>query len=150
MDPTVRAIAVAAAPAPNMAKRITQTTSLSEAWKGRKDIYNKLYLHFLKKKVGKRADKNERRYHLLFTAYLLTKDKFVNVMSKHGAGWEETGVCGRHDSGRHRTQSHKRHSGWCEVLKHHRKDQCFVEVNRSRLVGDVTTGWLIEISLGPI
>jgi len=71
-------------------------------------------------------------------------------MSKHGAGREETGVCGRHDSGRHRAQSHKRHSGWCEVLKHHGKDQCVVEVNRSRLVSIVTTGWLIEVSLGPI
>ena len=52
-----------------------------------------LIFPFLRKKVGKRDDDNERRHNLLFTAYLLTKDKFVNVMSKHGAGREETGVC---------------------------------------------------------
>ena len=104
----------------------------------------------LGEKVGKRADSKERKHRLSFIAYLLTKDEFVNVMSKHGAGREETGVCRRHDSGRHRAQSHKRNGGWSEVLKHHGKDQCLVKVNRSRLVACVTTGWLIEISLSPI
>ena len=148
MEPTVRAIAVAAAPAPNMAKRITHTTSLSEAWKDRK--YFIINLSSLFEEERWRADINESRHQVLFTAYRLTKDKFVDVMSKHGAGWEEAGVCWRHDSGRHCTQSHKRHSGWCEILKHHGEDQCLVEVNRSCLVGYVTTGWLIEVSLAPI
>lgn len=72
-----------------------------EVWKGRKDIYNKFYFYFLKKKVGKRVDKNECRYYLFFMVYFLMKDKFVNVMSKYGVGWEEIGVCGRYDSGRY-------------------------------------------------
>ena len=101
----------------------------------------------LGEKVGERADNNDRRHRFLFVSYLLTKDKFVNVMSKHGAGREETGVCGRHDSGRHSAQSHKRHSGWCEVLKHHGKHQRLVKIRG--LVSSVAR-WCKEIGLGPI
>ena len=91
------------------------------------------------------------RTHARYTIlYLLSKDEFVNVMGKHRAGWEHTGISGRHDGSRHSTQTNEWHSCWCEVLKHHGKDQSFIDIYRGCLVCNVTLRWFVERSLGPI
>ena len=84
---------------------------------------------------------------VFWISYLLPEDRLVNVVSKHCAGRQKTGVSGRHDSRRHSAQAYKRYSCWSEVLKHHGKDQRLVKCNN--LICPVA-GWLKEGGLLPV
>lgn len=54
--------------------------------------------------------------------YRLPKSKLVNISCKHGAGWEDGGVCGWHHSGRHRPQTKERDERRTEMLQDNGQD----------------------------
>ena len=83
-------------------------------------------------------------------SYVLSEDKFVNVMRKHWAGWYKTGVSRRHDSSGHSAQTHKRHRCWSEILKHHGKDHRLVKGDSRSLIGDIAFRWCIKRCLCPV
>lgn len=101
------------------------------------------------KERTRRVSRNQA-WELILKPYLLSEDQFVNVMGKHGAGREHTGISGRHDCSRDSTQTNEGHSCWSEVLKYHGKDQSLIDIYWGCLVGDVTHRWFVERRLGPI
>lgn len=65
--------------------------------------------------------------------YILSKDELVHVASEHGAGREDTGVCWRHDSGRHCAEAHKGHPGRSQELQNHGENHA--RLRRGQRVG---------------
>lgn len=85
-------------------------------------------------------------WHCCCRSYRLPKRQLIDVPGKHGAGWEDRWVCGRHDRSRHRPQTKKGDVGWAEVLEHYGKDHVwFIPIFwRQGSIRRLVPGWKWE------